>query len=520
MTNPDPAPAELTEAAVRSPGLRGTVRIIGGPGTGKSGLLVDAAAAHIAAGVDPESVLLLTGSGRLAGTTRSALTAALLAAGRGRRVVREPLVRSVHSYAFAVLRQAAARAGDPPPRLVTGAEQDGIIRELLAGDLADGPQSASGWPAHLRPALSTAGFATELRDLLARCAERGVDPLRLQRIGRLAGRPEWVAAGRFAQQYEQVMLLRAAVGTAAPQATVPALGAAELVGAALEAFGADADLLAAERARIRLLLVDDAHHLDPQAARLVRVLAAGADLTLLAGDPNQAVYGFRGADPALLLAEDSPAVTLTRSHRCAPAVARAISGVAAGLPGAPRWRRLDGHADTDGSVGVRVAASEHAQAALIADTLRRAHLIDGVPWSQQAVIVRSVSAAAALPRALAAAGVPVATPSWDGPIVDQPAAAALLTALSATAHGLDGAQAIALLSGPIGRVDPVSLRQLRRALRRAVPGGAGREFGDLLVEALTGRDPKLPATLAGPVRRVRAVLRSAGAAHRGQGDPR
>ena len=144
MTNPDPAPAELTEAAVRSPGLRGTVRIIGGPGTGKSGLLVDAAAAHIAAGVDPESVLLLTGSGRLAGATRSALTATLLAAGRGRRVIREPLVRSVHSYAFAVLRQAAARAGDPPPRLVTGAEQDGIIRELLAGDLADGPQSASG----------------------------------------------------------------------------------------------------------------------------------------------------------------------------------------------------------------------------------------------------------------------------------------------------------------------------------------------------------------------------------------
>ena len=77
---------------------------------------------------------------------RSALTAKLLTAGRGRRVIREPLVRSVHSYAFAVLRQAAARAGDPPPRLVTGAEQDGIIRELLAGDLADGPQSASGWP--------------------------------------------------------------------------------------------------------------------------------------------------------------------------------------------------------------------------------------------------------------------------------------------------------------------------------------------------------------------------------------
>ncbi len=523
MTNPDPAPAELTEAAVRGPGLRGTVRIIGGPGTGKSGLLVQAAAAHITEGLDPESVLLLTGSGRPATAMRSALTAALLTAGRDgqcRRVIREPLVRSVHGYAFAVLRQAAARAGDPPPRLVTGAEQDGIIRELLAGDLADGPRSASRWPVHLRPALSTAGFATELRDLLARCAERGVDPLQLQRIGRMSGRPEWVAAGRFAQQYEQVMLLRAAVGTAAPQATVPALGAAELVGAALEALATDAELLAAERARVRLLLVDDAQHLDPQAARLVRVLAAGADLTLLAGDPNQAVYGFRGADPELLLADDTPAVALTRSHRCAPAVAEAISGIAAGLPGAPHWRRLDGQGDGAGSVGVRVAASEHAQATLIADTLRRAHLVDGVPWSQLAVVVRSVSAAAALPRALAAAGVPVATPSWDGPISDQPAARALLTVLAATAHGLDGAQAVSLLTGPIGRVDPVSLRQLRRALRRAAPDGPRSEFGDLLVEALTGRAPQLPATLAGPVKRVRATLRAAAVTHRRQGDPR
>ena len=43
------------------------------------------------------------------------------------------------------------------------------------------------------------------------------------------------------------------VGTAAPQATVLALGAAELVGAALEALAADTELFAAERARIRLL---------------------------------------------------------------------------------------------------------------------------------------------------------------------------------------------------------------------------------------------------------------------------
>ncbi len=201
--------------------------------------------------------------------------------------------------------------------------------------------------------MSTVGFATELRDLLARCTERGVDPVALQRIGRLSGRPEWLAAGQFAQQYEQTMLLRSAVGMAAPQATVPALGAAELVGAALEAFAVDAELLAAERGRVKLLLVDDAQHLDPQAARLVRVLAASAELTVIAGDPNQAVFSYRGADPALLHGDDGdPVITLTESHRCAPAVARAITGVARRLPGAAQARELVGTA-TESGFGVR-----------------------------------------------------------------------------------------------------------------------------------------------------------------------
>ncbi|MGH3561744.1 MAG: UvrD-helicase domain-containing protein, partial [Mycobacterium sp.] len=556
-------------------------------------------------------------------------------------------VRTVHSYAFAVLRLAAQRIGDPPPRLVTGAEQDGIIRELLAGDIED----ATGWPESLHPALGTDGFATELRNLLARCAERGVDPVQLQRLGRLSGRPEWTAAGRFGQQYEQVMLLRAAVGTAAPQARVPALGAAELIGAALEAFAIDPELLAAERARIRILLVDDAQQLDPQAARLVRVLAAGADATLIAGDPNQAVFGFRGAEPGVLLAgdppqagsvrtasgwgsqaDDAPAVTgekrsaqacgfsrglahspdlsasaamvgditefpqenapsgrrrasgkgigeatciagvaptrdradrresasvrptatpigvsrqphpppessrfsrgedvkLSVSHRCAPAVTRAICGIARRLPGTSPGRDLDSAGTDAGSVTVHLAASGHAEAALIADALRRAHLIDGVPWSQMAVIVRSVPRAAArLPRALAAAGIPVAVPAVAGALAEQPAVAALLTVLAATADGLDGQRALTLLTGPIGRVDPVSLRQLRRALRRA-ENEPPADSGDLspasgwypLVAALSGDEAdRLPARSGRPLRRVRAVLDAAARCHRDGRDP-
>lgn len=512
--------------AVLDPGLRGQLRIVGGPGTGKSSLLIDAAAVRIAAGADPESVLLLTGSGRIPTQARSALMTRLLRAradGAGRAVIREPLVRTVHSYAFAVLRLAAQRAGGPPPRLVTSAEQDGIIAELLAGDLQDGPTAAAAWPRQLQPALATVGFAAELRDLLARCAERGADARELERLGRLHGHPEWVAAGQFARQYEQVMLLRGAVGTAAPQATTPAVGAAELVGAALEAFATDPELLAAERARIRVLLVDDAQQLDPQAARMVRVLAAGAEVALIAGDPSQAVFGFRGAEPTLLLSGDpapesgaaTPTVTLTVSHRCPPAVARAVSGVSRRLVNS---NEITGAGSDSGSVTARLAASPHAEAEVIADALRRAHLIDGVPWSQMAVIVRSVPrAGAGLSQTLMRAGVPVAIPTIGGSLWQQPAARALLTVLAATADGLDAEQALALLTGPIGRVDPVTLRQLRRTLRRHA---GDREFADLLVAALRGEPIRLPAAQARPVRRVRAVLDAAARCQRdGPGAP-
>lgn len=512
-------------AAALDVSAAGVLQVRGGPGTGKSSLLTQVATAHVAAGTDPNAVLLLTGAGRLPAAARGALTATLLAAGAPTAgpAIREPLVRTVHGYAFAVLQRAARRAEAAPPRLVTGAEQDSVIRELLAGD------GAGAWPRSLHAALATDGFATELRDLMARCAERGVDPAQLVRLGKRCGRPEWTAAGRFAAQYEQVMLLRAAVGTAAPQATTPALGAAELVGAALEAFATDPDLLIEERGRIKLLLVDDAQQLDPQAARLVRVLAAGVPRTVIAGDPDQAVFGFRGAEPTAL----SPAsgddastgasptvVTLTRSHRCAPAVARAVSAVAGRLPGRSATRRLEGTGLEAGSVLVRTAATGHAEAALIADTLRRAHLVDGVPWSQMAVIVRSVPRAAArLPRTLAAAGVPVTLPAAGGLLSEQPAVAALLTVLECAADGVDAPRALALLTGPIGRMDPISLRQLQRILRRRGTARPGAAPGDPLAEVLSGQPGELPAAHIRAPRRVRAVLQAAARSHAEARDP-
>ena len=127
------------------------------------------------------------------------------------------------------------------------------------------------------------------------------------------------------------------------------------------------------------------------------------------------------------------------------------------------------------------------------------------------MIVRSASTASALARSLATAGVPVDGSAGGGPVGAQPAARALLTVLSATIDGLGEDRAITLLTGPIGRVDPVSLRQLRRVLRRT---------GTTLPEALTGQAPQLPGALGRAVKRVRSVLAAAARANREHRDPR
>ena len=125
-----------------------------------------------AEGVDPERVLVLTFGRRGATELRRRIEARI--AGDGHRAVREPLVRTFPAYAFGLLRRAAAERGEPSPRLLTGPEQDLIIRELLdvvGEEPADDPV---GWPEDLRPALRTRAFAQQLRDLLMRAAERGV----------------------------------------------------------------------------------------------------------------------------------------------------------------------------------------------------------------------------------------------------------------------------------------------------------------------------------------------------------
>jgi superfamily I DNA/RNA helicase/RecB family exonuclease len=536
----DPVPEPRWDAAARRVlgHAAGALRVVGGPGTGKTTLLLASVAGRVLAGADPGRTLLLVGSRRAAGELRERLGGLVHGPESHCRTLREPLVRTVHSYAFGVLRLHAARHGDSPPRLLASAEQDAVVRDLLAGELAGDVQDA-GWPDRLRPALGLPGFAAELRELLMRAAERGLGPEELAELGARHGVPEWAAAGRFFRSYEQVILLRGAAGRGAPQATAPALDAAELVTAALDALASDPDLLAAERDRVRHLVVDDAQDLDPQQMELVRALAATATTVLLAGDPDQAVLSFRGADPGGLRAVEAETVVLATDHRSAPAVRAAAARLAARLPAAGFGRErsapvAEGGAPpvADGSVQVRVFGSAAQEAGWIADQLRRAHLTDGVAWSQMAVVSRSTRRSLpALRRALLAAGVPIAAPPDELPLARQPAVLPLLMVLrfATRPDELDADAATALLSSPLGSADPMRMRRLRRGLLRlhaaGRPDGSAAEADpgsdpllvELLREAAAGRpDPlaALPVQDTAPLRRVGALLAAAGAAVR------
>ncbi|MBY4128784.1 ATP-dependent helicase [Rhodococcus fascians] len=502
-------------------------QILGGPGTGKTSLVADYAVSRIVSG-DPESVLVLTQSKRAATAVREVITSGLFSGDHALRATREPLVRTVHSYAFAVLRLQASLYGNPPPRLLTGAEQDAVVREMLRGDLEDG---AAEWPDRLRPALGTAGFVTAVRDMMLRSAERGIGPEDLIKLGRKHGKPEWVAVGRFAARYEQAMLLRGAVGVEAAGATAPGLDAAELIGAALMAFATDPELLRSERARIRHLVVDDAQHLDPQAAQLVRLIGTDTESTVVAGDPDQAVFTFRGADPGFvadLVEVDSPRrVVLTRNYRSASEVAELTDIVARRLPGLGRHRCPEPVAVArfgNPAAQVHVATSPAKEAAIIADAMRRAHLIDGMPWSEMAIVVRSVPRTVApLRRALHAAGVPMVTPTSELPLHRQHGAVGLLLVLRAVSDPtFDGEDALALLSGPIGAADPVALRRLRRGVRRLeLASGGERDSAELLRGVLTEDSRGKTGWIGGlsdvesaPLRKALGVIRKARAVAR------
>ncbi|ATG52473.1 DNA helicase [Brachybacterium vulturis] len=471
------------------------VIVHGGPGSGRTALALTAAEAS------GEGTLLLAPRRAAAGRLRDAL--AVHGTGEVRAMTPPAL-------GHAIARADALRRGLGEPTLVTGAEQDALLAELIA--------QRERWHLEIDPgARSLPSFRTELRDLITRAAELGLGPTELAALGHEHGRPAWLDAAALLRDYLGVLDLEASAALDAG----PRLDSGALVRRA-------ADLLAdpATPPPFRAVVVDDAQDLTAAGIDLVVALAAAGARVLVCSCPDAAVDTFRGAlpDAADRLREALPrpvgSIVLTGAHAQVEGLTAAVDALRGRLPlaGAPAQVRRPRAARPGALVALR-AQDPLDEARLIGSALRDLHHREEVDYDQMAVVCRSGAAVADLADLLARTGLPVRIPHRPQPLREVPAIADLLTileiGLAPPTAPLDARAAAELLRGPFGDADTLRLRRIRRLLlsaHRTAEPDSGTTSEQLLARALVDQEvPGLPAAdardrAAAPVHRVREMI--------------
>jgi len=348
--------------------------ILAGPGTGKTRTLTRRIAVLVAErGVPPEACLALTFTRRAAVEMRERL-AALLPARAGRL-----MITTFHGLGLTILREHADRAGLDPGFAVADEK------------------------ARLAVAVEEAGSMAAGRRLLAEVAR---DP---------------GAAGEFA-----TLLASRGLVDFDGLITLP-----------LAMLRQDPALAATLAARWRSISVDEYQDTDAAQYALLRLLAGDGSGLAVIGDPDQAIYGFRGADVGFFLrfGRDFPGartVTLTRNYRSSPViVAGAMQAVApATLVPGRRMTAAGGPAPGAAErITVHEAASDRAEGAWIAQAIDKLlggasfHSLDTgradghaggkLALADMAVLYRTDAQAVTLGQALTRAGLPFQKRSHD-----------------------------------------------------------------------------------------------------------
>lgn len=469
----------VVDAAVEASGV-----IIGAPGTGKTQTLIDRVAALLGRyALAPEEVLVLTPNRQAATVLRDRIGVRIGQATPG------PLARSLGSFAFQLVRGAMVHAGEEPPALLTGADQDRIIADLLAGDLDDETAGhPSRWPESLSANVrASKGFRSELRAFLAECTELGVQPHELQ----ASQRPVWRAVGAFVDEYRAVLAgMRTAYRDAADL----------LSEAAAILRDADAAILG-PLAPLRVVLIDDAQEITRGGITMVRALRARGIAVLAFGDPDISSGAFRGASPQLfheLSGVLERLFVLETPHRQRPALTDLTRTVtqAIGVAGRVEHRRapgpasevLDAPTSADAPVQAFLAPSPYEEADRIAGTLRDWHLTHGIAWSDMAVIAHDTRQVTSLETELAAREVPTRAAGVQRPLGSEGVVRDIVGIVRLALTPVEAREPemlIDALRSPFGGMDAVGLRRLRARLRHVeLADGGSTPASELLRQAM------------------------------------
>jgi DNA helicase II / ATP-dependent DNA helicase PcrA len=400
--------------------VKGPLLIVAGPGSGKTRTLTYRIA-HLVAerGIAPEQCLAITFTRRAAAEMRERL--ARLIPGDAEQVA----VHTFHSLGLALLREHAGAVGLRRGfRIASEAERIALLTDTL-------------------------GFTAHKAERLLRAISRE------KRTQCWAG----AEAAEAIAAYGRALALRDLIDFD------------DLVALSVRALVADAGAAARCRARWGFLSVDEFQDVDEQQYRLLNLLAPpGANLCVI-GDPNQAIYGFRGADASCFdrFRHDYPTaavVRLARNYRSSGTIVTASSQLmAAQLPATPAGESIAAVVrDMHERIAVHTAPTERAEAESIVKTIER--MIGGhtffsidsgraagtraanLSFSDIAVLYRTDSVSAALSEALERSGMPYQKSSHT-PLADQPEACALLEELGREAAEVPLADALAAAAARI-----------------------------------------------------------------------
>lgn len=378
--------------------------VLAGAGTGKTRVLTRRIAYQVSTGrVAAEHVLALTFTRKAA----SELGTRLAALG-----LREQITAGTfHAVAAAQLRRWWSDSGRRTPSMLSAP------RRLLGALARD------------QPAIE--GIASsELAAEVAWAQARSIEPARYEEIAATSGRALPAPASEMARLYGAYRRVKALRGL---------VDFDDLLAGCAEAMERDPRFARAQHWRWRHLFVDEFQDLNPLQYRLLLAWVRGGACLSVVGDPNQAIYGWNGADPGLLdgLASTWPETEVVRlddNHRCSPQVVAAAVSVLGRDGRRLRSLRPDGPNPT-----VRRYPTDHAEAAGVAAEVAEAHAA-GLAWSRMAILTRTNAQLRLFRAAFDAAGIPSEIPGRAG-LLDEPS---VVDALAELRRQADRPVAVAL----------------------------------------------------------------------------